>query len=390
MAASQDTGQRQGARGMTSSEGPGAGDWAAPGSSTPPPGWASPQPPPAGPPTTPAWGESTQGWATTGAATSAWGPPYAPPPPPRPGIIPLRPLGVGEILDGAFTLLRRYPRATLGLAALVMLVVEVVRVVSDSFLLVGVSAPPTGTSFSDAADYFARAGTAALVSFAVTGLALLVLTGAITAVVGQAVLGRSMSAGEAWRSLRPLFGRLVGVSMLTWLIILGIVTVALAPGIALAAGGSGGGGAALLVLGGIAGAVAAAYFAVALSLAPAVLVLEKQTVRGALRRSRALVRGSWWRVLGILLLAGIISTVVSGIVSLPFGIAGGGVVGFTSAHTLSFGELIASGVGAMVAGTIVRPFSAGVAALLYIDRRMRAEALDLALVQATSTQRPTA
>ena len=35
---------------------------------------------------------------------------------PKPGIVPLRPLGVGEILDGAFTSMRRYPKATLGLS----------------------------------------------------------------------------------------------------------------------------------------------------------------------------------------------------------------------------------------------------------------------------------
>ena len=41
-------------------------------------------------------------------------------------------------------------------------------------------------------------------------------------------------------------------------------------------------------------------------------------------------------------------------------------------------------MGGLVAGTIVRPFSAGVAALLYIDRRMRAEALDLTLARAAA------
>ena len=38
---------------------------------------------------------------------------------PKPGIIPLRPLSVGEILDGTFTTIRRHPKATLGLSAAV-------------------------------------------------------------------------------------------------------------------------------------------------------------------------------------------------------------------------------------------------------------------------------
>src|ERR1700710_2430956 len=34
-----------------------------------------------------------------------------------PGMIPLRPLAVSEILDGAFVVIRRHPRATLGVSA---------------------------------------------------------------------------------------------------------------------------------------------------------------------------------------------------------------------------------------------------------------------------------
>src|SRR4030081_1990144 len=39
---------------------------------------------------------------------------------PQPGGIPLRPLGVGEILSGAFTQIRQNPAATLGLSAILL------------------------------------------------------------------------------------------------------------------------------------------------------------------------------------------------------------------------------------------------------------------------------
>src|SRR5215510_6791931 len=72
-------------------------------------GWGNPpgQPPPGGEP--PPYGQP---------------PPYgyAPPAAPAPGGVPLRPLGVGDILSGAFTLIRRNPVATLGLAAIVQTV----------------------------------------------------------------------------------------------------------------------------------------------------------------------------------------------------------------------------------------------------------------------------
>src|SRR3954471_16386225 len=150
-------------------------DWASPGGSAPPPGWASEQPPPAPP-------------------QSGWGAPYAPPPPPRPGIIPLRPLGVGELLDGSFTAIRRYPRATLGLAACVMLVVQVVQVLVQWYLLSGLEAPAPDETLSEAGDYFARFFTALSISLLVTAVGTLLLTGLITAVIGDAVLGRPVTA----------------------------------------------------------------------------------------------------------------------------------------------------------------------------------------------------
>ena len=44
------------------------------------------------------------------APMGGWGPPPAAP---KPGVIPLRPLGIPELLDGAITAVRRYPKAIL-------------------------------------------------------------------------------------------------------------------------------------------------------------------------------------------------------------------------------------------------------------------------------------
>jgi len=341
----------------------GGPDWAVPGSTTPPPGWSTEQPPPAP------------------APPSSWGPPTGPPPPPRPGIVPLRPLGVGEILDGAFAAIRRYPRPTLGLAACVMLVVTTVQVMSEWYLLSGIEPPNPGDTLSDASDYFARVGTVGMLGVVVSLIATLVLTGIVIAVIGEAVLGRSVTLAEAWARLRPLFWRLLGVAFLTFLVWI----AAWVPGVVIAILGAASGSDGAIVFGLFLGFLGFLYAWALFALAPAVLVLERSTVLRSLGRSRALVRRSWWRVFWILVLALIIAAIVSGIISVPFGLAGGGLTSLgTRTSGVHFTQLVISGIGGLLAATITRPFTAGVAALLYIDRRMRAEALDLALARAAA------
>ena len=43
-------------------------------------------------------------------------------PPPKPGLIPLRPLSLGDILGGAFQVLRRNPKPTFGFALVMSLI----------------------------------------------------------------------------------------------------------------------------------------------------------------------------------------------------------------------------------------------------------------------------
>ncbi|WP_051951045.1 hypothetical protein [Actinacidiphila yeochonensis] len=82
-----------------------------------------------------------------------------------------------------------------------------------------------------------------------------------------------------------------------------VLLIAMLPGILLIAAGSDDAGAALTVLGAIVGSACVIWLWVLLSLAPPALVLERQKVFAALKRSAKLVRGAWWRVLGIQILA---------------------------------------------------------------------------------------
>ena len=102
----------------------------------------------------------------------------------------------------------------------------------------------------------------------------------------------------------------------------------------------------------------------------------------ALARSWRLVRRSFWRVLGILLLASIVVSVAAPSCSFPFSLLRRTPVvrAASSGYRKPLGAaVIIGGVGTIVAGTVTRPISAAVTVLLYVDMRIRKEGLDLAL-----------
>jgi hypothetical protein len=342
-------------------------------------------------------GHGQQGYGQPGPGQSRHDPWPSQPQAPKPGVIPLRPLGVGELLDGAFTSIRRNPRPTLGIAA-VLLTASAVITTAVSLLLVHfvgtVTLPSPGQNLTDA--QAARLLTRILevlaptvaVSAVLAFIVDTVLTGLLTVVIGRLVLGHKISAGEAWRIARPRIPALVGATLLIPLILLGvwavyavvlvILTVAHAPGalIGLLAG-----------VGAIAAIVLTSWFSIMFRMAGPAVVLEQEGPAQALARSWRLVRGSFWRVLGITLLAGLIVLVTAGVLQVPFGLlaamAGGGnsLLPSTGGNAAS---ILISAVGGVVAGAVARPISAGVAVLLYVDLRMRREGLDLVLQTAAA------
>jgi hypothetical protein len=314
-----------------------------------PPGWVTPE---AGPPP-PGWGPPP-GWAPP---QQQWS--YAPPP--KPGIIPLRPLGLGEILDGAFTLIRRYPRVTLGLAALVATVNAALS------LLVSIgynSYPDTGdTEFTGAGTGFAAGSIVANVLTALLSAILgAVLTGMLTVVVGEAVLGREISIREVWQRIQPRLLPLIGIAFLAGVLpFLGLIACII-PGV---------------------------FLWGAYALAVPAFVLERVGVIEALRRSWRLAVPSWWRVWGIRALAYLIISFVSSILAIPFFIAGLATTGIFSGDDITGTPilfLVFVAVGSLIAQTITAPLTSGVLALLYVDRRIRAEGLDVTLAASTRTQ----
>ena len=365
---------------------------------TPPEGWGPPPaagaagaatgagygPPPGTPPGQPAGGPVP--------GPAPYGQPSYPRPygqlEPKPGVVPLRPLGLGEMLDGAVGVMRRYPRPTLGMSAAVAAVMALLNVALLLTLFRPLVTLDPTTPLTDTETLETLLGGAAVGGLLGGLLALLttaVLTGILTVVVGKAVLGQPLDVRGAWQDVRPRLGKLLGISLLIALLpavlaFLGVVVAVLLVAL---------GGPAFALLGvpvAIAGMVLAVYLWVRLSLSPCALVLEKLGVRESLRRSWTLVKGDWWRVFGITLLTLVIASFVSVLIQAPFELFGyGGLGNLTGGgDALAARTLIFSSIGGIVASTLVEPFAAGVRALLYVDRRMRAEGLDVALAAAAA------
>jgi hypothetical protein len=296
----------------------------------------------------------------------------------KPGIIPLRPLTLSEIFNGSVGYIRANPKATLGLTAMVVVVMQIISLAATVGPLATYRVStdqPDGPNFGVVGAWFASMAGGLLV----TWLGSMLLSGMLTVIVGRAVFGSSITIGETWAKIRGRLLPLLGLAVLEAAAlgaIAGLVVVFVAVVAAL------GNGAAAVLLGiplVLAVIALSIYLYTVVLFAPVLIVLERLPVFAAITRSFSLVRNGFWRVLGIRVLTYIVASVVSGAVAAPFSIVSQVMmVGGVSTGMLLAGTTIAS-IGGAIGQIITAPFNAGVIVLLYTDRRMRAEAFDLVL-----------
>ncbi|PZF80905.1 hypothetical protein [Jiangella anatolica] len=329
-------------------------------------------------------GQQGQGYgAWSAGAGPAWRAPDV-----KPGVIPLRPLGVTEILDGAVTTIRRNLAAMLGLSAVVAAVTQILSAAALAWVFGDtITEPDLGLTNAEAIDTLARGIPAAVIGWLVTVVATVFLTGVLTVVVGQAVLGRDLSIGQAWRESKGRLPRLLGLTFVYTLIYFAPALVVLLLAVGLAAiGGTAAG--VLMVLLVVAAIPVTIWLYVRYALSTPALMLETTSADGvsrpirifeSLRRSAALVRTSWWRVFAILLLIVIITFLIGQVVAVPFGVPS--MLG-TDAGDDPVTWYVLNTLAGMISATITAPFAAAATALLYIDRRIRREGLDLELARA--------
>ena len=372
---------------------PGGPSWTTPGTSGSPadgasvaPGWGpSPvQPPGYGQPT-PAPGSPAPGGPGGPGGPGAWG--AWKPPAVQPGIVPLRPLTLGEILDGSFRAIRSNPSVMFGLSAMVVVAVVGLSTVLGLYLvnildaawsqLSGALDPASAATIQSSLSTSAGS----LVSGLLMMLAGPILTGLLITSVSRSVLGQKLSLGEAWKLTKGRRARLLGFSL--GLALIELLVAAALVGLVLLLASRGSTVAAVLV-----GLLALALYVVAAIwvnvrtlLVPAALVLEGTRFRRAIVRGWKLTYGSFWRLFGIYLLVTVMMSVITQLLQTPAGLISGVML---SAPHLQTAAVILTSVSLALADTVTVAYLSSVVALLYVDVRIRSEGLDVELARAAT------
>ncbi|WP_353809287.1 hypothetical protein [Agromyces sp. SYSU T00194] len=356
------------------------------------------------PPTGPGTGSNPAG---TSGPPPAGGPAGAAPtgpeagwtPPPRPGLVPLRPLGFATLLGAPFQTIRRNPGPTFGSGLLVQVVVTLATVALVFPVMFGLIDRLERASADDL-DAIASGGAAGFLLLMLVPIALSVigsafLQGIMVVDVASGTLGERLRFAEVWRRAARRIGPLIGWVLLVAAAV-GVITVLLVGivlGFALIEPVLVFVGVAIALVLGLGIAVLAAWTYTKLSLTPSAIVLERRGVFSAMARSWRLTDGHFWRIFGVELLVAFIVNTAAQVVVQPISFVGG-LASFlidptgtgTGLAVLVATYVVAIGL-SLVVGAVAAVAQSAVVALLYLDLRMRREGLDLELQRVVELRR---
>jgi len=258
----------------------------------------------------------------------------------------LGPRSIGGILGETFG---TYGRNFLRLLAIVAIVEVSLGILAVGLTLLAIMPAIMG-----------EGGIASLIPLIVIGIIVVagyiiaypLMTGALIHAISEQHLHQPVSIGRAYRYAWGRIKALIGASILVALIMVAIVAALILLGIAIvpALGIAGWIILSLLIILGI---VAMVYLGVRWTFILQAVLLEGCSPIAAFSRSSTLVKGSWWRVLGIMLVVYIIVTAISAILGMiPL-------------------------VGSIIGGLIATPIGIIGATLLYYDLRVRKEGYSL-------------
>ena len=269
----------------------------------------------------------------------------------------LQPMGFTDILDTIFSLYRSHFRLIFGICIVYFVLMFGLN------LLLGIST----FYFSNSGLWGMVIGMPLITSW-ITILISLVSIGALLFAGGQSYLGRQIAAGTAFRQIVRRFWSYLGCNIL-YMLVIGLLAIT------------------------VIGIPFAIYFAARWGFYAQAVLIEETSATHALRRSSELVKGTWWRVFGILLaiflLAFMIQTILQFSLLFGFGLtqAISGEGGLWKMFQQLFVPELTTWDGLVnyiiqsfinyVVNSLMLPVGIIGSTLLYFDQRIRKEGFDI-------------
>ena len=294
---------------------------------------------------------------------------------PGPNLIPLTKLTLSEIMSGSLNSLRRMPKTLLGIGLFSGFIIGLSNIITTA-LIVKNGETLKMPELPNPADVITQQQIEELVLALAPTLKVGVITavvlffvqavtaGMFTHVVGNAIIGKKINASESWQRTRPQLMRVIGLSIISFLLPTLAIFVGLFIGVALSGINS------ILVFVGLGiGLIAAVYCWIGLYVSIPTLVLEDSKLIIAFKRSFYLARTNTFRVLGIGIIGIITSQAISIVVSTPFALFAQSEV----SQDPTTSSIFMSSMGSIFGYTVMLPFIASFTTLLYTDLRIRKE-----------------
>ena len=296
---------------------------------------------------------------------------------PGPNLIPLTKLTLGQILSGSLNSLRRMPKTLLGIGLFSGFIVGIATVMAsalfvrngESLEIPQIPDPSSAITQEQIEELITALGPTLRIAVVTTLVLFIVQTitaGMFTHIIGNAIIGKRINSAESWAKTKPQLGRIIGVSLLTYLFPILAIVAGASIGVALTGISN-----SFVFVGLGTGLVGAIYIWISLYVIVPTLVLEDTTFKGAIKRSFYLAKGNVLRVFGIGIMGIITSQAISIVVSTPFALFA--QTGADQDPTTS--SVFMSTMGSVIGYTFMLPFVATFTTLLYTDLRIRKENL---------------
>ncbi len=296
---------------------------------------------------------------------------------PGPNLIPLTKLTLNEILSGSLNSLRRMPRTLLGIGLFSGFIIGLSNIIATALVvqngetiampeLPSPSQVITQQQIQELVTALAPTLKVGVVTAVVLFFVQAVTAGMFTHIVGNAIIGKKINSTESWQKTRPQMIRVIGLSIISFLLPISAIFTGLLIGVALSGINS------ILVFVGLGvGLAAAIYFWIGLYVSIPILVLVDSKLIVAFKRSFYLARTNTFRILGIGIIGIITSQAISIVVSTPFAL----FAQTSATENPTTSSIFMSSMGSILGYTVMLPFIAAFTTLLYTDLRIRKENL---------------